>query len=92
VHLRSNRNLKLNLICSPDVGEVDEGVDGQCDPQRSSFPSASRNLLPRYFQRSKVLAIRSVKLKKLSLKLWIEIIGKTATMWYLELSIIDAMR
>jgi hypothetical protein len=54
---------KSFITLAPDVGEVDEGVDGQGDPQGPAFPGTRRYLLAGNLERSKVFTVGRVKLK-----------------------------
>ena len=45
----------IHLVVKPDVGEVDEAVDGEGDTETSSFPRARVDLLPRNLQSPQVL-------------------------------------
>ena len=57
----------MYAIVWPDVGKVDEGVDGDYDAQTITLPANGLQLIPGHFQRLQMLTPRVVELNEVGL-------------------------
>ena len=59
------------LVVWPDVGKIDEGVDGESDAQGAALPGTCANLLPGHLERPEVFAKRTVELNNVCVTVFI---------------------